>query len=338
MAETIALGADDAVARLRAAGEPTRLRILALLAVAELSVKDLTQILGQSQPRISRHLKLLAEAGLIARHREGAWVNLRFPDAPSDGAFARLLTSLLDAEDAVLRRDRQRALELVAERARLAQDYFQQNAGEWDRLRALHVDEAQVEAAMREALGEGPFARFLDMGTGTGRILEMFAGRYRSGIGIDSNPSMLTYARSRIEAEGLSHAQVRQGDVYNLSLPSSSCDAIVMHQVLHYLGAPKAAIAEMARVLAPHGRLLIVDFAPHDLVEFRDRYAHQLLGIARADLDTWATAAGLQVVDDVALRQSQSDAGGTLTVKVWTISHTAAHRVRAGRQIMEGAV
>src|SRR5215470_14360874 len=286
--------------------EPTRLRLLVLLATGELNVKDLTGILGQSQPRISRHLRLLTEAGLIERTPEGSWVYFRLAEGGAGGALARLLLEAVNPADPVLVRDRRRAEALRGERERAAQAYFAAHAGEWDRIRSLHVAEAQVEAAISHVLGPGPFDFFLDLGTGTGRMLELFGQRYRRGLGIDLSPAMLAYAR----------AQVRQGDIYDLPLADQAVGAAVMHQVLHFLRDPQRAVREAARVLAPGGQLLIVDFAPHDLEFLREEFAHERLGFSNQQVAQWLADSGLELV---ANRQLVPDQGGAanLTVSVW---------------------
>jgi DNA-binding transcriptional ArsR family regulator len=200
------LGTQELVAALKAAAEDTRLRILLLLAAGELNVKDLTQILGQSQPRISRHLKLLAEAGLIERFREGSWVYFHVSDRSEGGKLARRILETVDIRDAVLRRDSERADALKREREAAAQSYFREHAADWDRIRALYVSETAVEGAIAEALVGPPFKVFVDLGTGTGRMLEMFADRYERGIGLDVNKSMLAYARSKLNISGFAHA------------------------------------------------------------------------------------------------------------------------------------
>ncbi|MEO1709013.1 MAG: metalloregulator ArsR/SmtB family transcription factor [Pseudomonadota bacterium] len=313
------LSAEMALAQLRAIAEPTRLRIVFLLAHAELSVKELTQVLGQSQPRISRHLKLLAEAHVISRFREGAWVNIRLADPGSDGQAGAAIVDLLDPTDSLFQRDLARANALIAERARTAERYFVKHAADWDEIRSLHVDEARVEAAMLAALGKGPFRSLLDVGTGTGRILELFAGRYQRGLGLDSNPSMLAYARSRLEHAGLGEAQVRHGDLFNIDAPDQAFDAIVVHQVLHFLSDPARAIAEIARVLAANGRLLIVDFAPHDLAFLRERHAHHLLGIGSDDMASWLGRAGLAIENVATLEPTRAKRGHALTVTLWRV-------------------
>jgi ubiquinone/menaquinone biosynthesis C-methylase UbiE len=304
-----------ALAALRAAGEATRLRILALLASAELNVKDLTQILAQSQPRISRHLKLMAEAGLITRFREGSWVFFRVADSGPEGALAQAIVDSLDPTDLTLARDRARAEAVQTARAEAAQSYFKAHAAEWDSIRALHVAESQVEAAMDEALGEGSFDLLVDLGTGTGRILELFGPRAAKALGFDLNYDMLAYARTKLERAGLSHAQVRHGDLYNVPLADEAADAVVLHQVLHFLDDPAAALAEAARVLAPGGKLLVVDFAPHELEFLREQSAHRRLGFSRDQLGRWLESAGLKVERFREL--SPGPAQGKLIVSLW---------------------
>jgi ubiquinone/menaquinone biosynthesis C-methylase UbiE/DNA-binding transcriptional ArsR family regulator len=305
----------QSLAALRAAGEATRLRILALLANGELNVKDLTQILGQSQPRISRHLKLMAEAGLIRRFREGSWVFFRLADSGAEAALATAIVASLDLADLTLARDRARAAAVQKARAEAAQTYFKAHASEWDNIRALHVAESQVEAAMDEALGQGPFDLLVDLGTGTGRILELFGARASRALGFDLNHAMLAYARMKLERVGLHHAQVRHGDLNNVPLPDGTADAVVLHQVLHFLDDPSAAIAEAARLLKPGGKLLVVDFAPHELEFLREQSAHRRLGFARDQLGRLFEGAGLTL--DRFSELAPEPAQGKLTVSLW---------------------
>ena len=311
------LALNMSVAALKAMAEPTRLRLLVLLAAGELSVKDLTGILGQSQPRISRHLKLLAEAGLVERAPEGSWVYFRLAEGGQGGTLARLVLEAVDRADPVLARDRRRAEALREERERAAQAYFQAHAGEWDSIRALHVAEAEVEAAVTAALGPGPFGLLVDLGTGTGRMLELLRERYRRGVGIDLSPAMLAYARAKLERTELRHAQVRQGDIYDLPLADQAADAAVMHQVLHFLSDPQRAVREAARVLAPGGRLLIVDFAPHELEYLREQYAHERLGLAGPQVEQWLADGGLQIIERRDLVPDGTSPDAKLTVSVW---------------------
>jgi ArsR family transcriptional regulator len=322
------LTSDDLVTALKAAAEPTRLRILLLLAGGELSVKDLTQILGQSQPRISRHLKLLAEAGLVERFREGSWAYFHVSDRTHGGRLALDILALVSGGDPVVARDRERAEALKREREEAAQSYFRAHAADWDRIRSLHVAESEVEAAIGEALGPGPFKLLVDLGTGTGRILELLAGRYTRGLGFDLNQAMLAYARSKLAKSHLTQAQVRHGDIYALSLPDGVADAVVMHQVLHFLSEPALAIREAARVLAPGGRLLIVDFAPHDLEFLREKYAHDRLGFEPAQVAQWMKDAGLVPTEQRDLTPDKTGGAEKLTVSLWLAERPGAARLR----------
>ena len=305
------------VAILKAAAEPTRLRILVLLKTGELNVKDLTRILGQSQPRISRHLKLMAEAGLIERHRDGSWAYFQLIEAGPAGALLRGLLETVDRGDPALTRDQARADAVKREREAAAQDYFRAHAAEWDRIRALHVSEAEVETALRQTLGTAAFDLLVDIGTGTGRMLELFHGQYARALGFDINHSMLDYARGKLQSAGLANASVRHGDLYNVPLPDGIAGAVIMHQVLHFLVEPQQAIREAARLLAPGGRLAIVDFSPHDVEFLRDTFAHERLGFTGAQVNEWMAAAGLSVIGSQDLVPKADAHAGKLTVTLW---------------------
>lgn len=311
---------DELLAGLRAAAEPTRLRLLALCAHAELTVTELTQILGQSQPRVSRHLKLLTEAGLIDRFREGAWAYYRLADLGQGAALARTLVDLVPADDEQLARDLERLEAIKAARARAAAEYFRANAERWDEIRSLYVSEAEVEAALLRLLCDRPIADFLDIGTGTGRILEVFAPHVQRGLGVDLSHDMLRVARARLEQAGVRHCQVRHGDMYNLPVPSGSFDVAVIHQVLRYAEEPAAVVAEAARALRSGGRLAIVDFAPHEEEILRAEHRHRWLGFDDAEVARWRLAAGLEPGATEVLP------GDPVTVKIWT----ARRPLRAG--------
>jgi ArsR family transcriptional regulator len=313
----IGLDSRSLVSALKAAAETTRLRILMLLAEGELSVKDLTRVLGQSQPRISRHLKLLTEAGLVERVREGSWAYFHLAQSSAAAGLSQMLIEAIDDADGVVERDRARLEALRRERVEAAQAFFRDHAADWDRIRGLHVDETEVEAAMLEALGPGPFRLLVDLGTGTGRMLELFAGRYEQAIGIDANQAMLTYARAKLDRLRGTRAQVRLGDILNLSLDDGCADAVVMHQVLHFLSDPARAIEEAARLLAPGGKLLIVDFAPHDVEFLRDSYAHVRLGVSSESVEEWLTSAGLVGRQVCTLPPPATESTRRLTVTIW---------------------
>lgn len=310
------LSVDVLIGALKAAGENTRIRMLALLAQAELTVKDLTAILAQSQPRISRHLKLLAEAGLVDRYPEGAWVFYRLSDDNPAGQFALDLIRRVDESDATLLRDRERLALVKREQAEQAQHYFDANAADWDTIRALHVAEQDVEATILSVVGLKPFQSLLDLGTGTGRLLELFAPVYHRAVGVDTSAAMLAVARANLDRAGIMNAQVRLGDIFNLQLPRDAFDLVTIHQVLHHLENPERAVLEAARVLAPGGRLLVVDFAPHALEFLRERHAHRRLGFGHESMAQWIGSAdlNLETVTDLPAGDTAME---NLTVSVW---------------------
>ncbi|HUI13084.1 MAG TPA: metalloregulator ArsR/SmtB family transcription factor [Xanthobacteraceae bacterium] len=301
-------------ATLKAAGETTRLRVLALLAEAELTVSDLTDILRQSQPRLSRHLRLLTEAGLVERFREGSWAFFRLAERGGGAEIARVLIGRLDSGDATIVRDRERLTAVRATRAAAAQNYFRRHAAQWDRIRKLHVADAAVEAAIRAALADKPIRALLDLGTGTGRMLELFAPDIERGLGLDLSLDMLALARARLDRAGLKHCSVRQGDIYDLALPRDSFDVVIIHQVLHFLDDSAHAVREAARVLRPGGRLLVIDFAPHDLEFLREEHAHRRLGFAAETMTQWLEGAGLDVVRQQTLPPGPE---GKIAVSLW---------------------
>jgi ubiquinone/menaquinone biosynthesis C-methylase UbiE len=314
MAEFGKLGFDALNAALKAAGEDTRLRILALLAEAELTVSDLTDILSQSQPRISRHLKLLADAGLVQRFREGTWAFFRLADAGAGADLARALLGQLSTADRIIKRDRERLASVRAARAAAAQKYFREHAAEWDKIRKLHVADAAVEEAIRAALAGPPFRALLDLGTGTGRMLELFGPQIERGLGIDLSLDMLLLARDRLERAGLRNCSVRQGDIYDLPIADDAFDVVIIHQVLHFLDDGARAVKEAARVLRPGGSLLVVDFGPHELEFLREQYAHRRLGFAPDVVNQWLAAAGLEPTMHKSLSPGRD---GKIAVSLW---------------------
>ncbi|PNG28028.1 ArsR family transcriptional regulator [Methylocella silvestris] len=301
---------------LAAAGEATRLRLLALLAEAELTVTEIVTILGQSQPRVSRHLRLLAEAGLVERHREGSWVFFLMSQHGPAAGFARDIVARLNAEEPLLGADRARLAEVRQARAEQAARYFAAHAANWDELRAMHLPEERVEAAIVDIVGKSPIHALLDLGAGTGRMLELLAPLAARAVGVDQSPQMLAVARARLERAGLRNTQLRQGDIYALPVEPDHYDLVVMHQVLHYLDDPLRAIREATRALRPGGRLLIVDFAPHQEEHLRAAHAHRRLGFAGEEVAGFMQASGL----DVALRRDLApnrSEGRKLTVSIW---------------------
>lgn len=287
---------NDGLATLRASAEETRLRVLALLTQGELSVSELTDILGQSQPRISRHLKLLVEAGLVERHREGAWAFFRLADRAPAAQILLPMLGALDSGDHQLASDRARLAAVRAQRGEAAQAFFARLAPDWDRLRSLHAPEAAVEAAILEALGPKPIRDLLDLGTGTGRMLQLLAPRAARAVGLDASHAMLSVARANLEKAGLTRVELRQGDIYAPPFGRGTFDVVVIHQVLHYLDDPARAIREAGRLLGPGGRILVVDFAPHGLEFLREAQAHRRLGFAREQVAGWLGEAGLDCI------------------------------------------
>ncbi|MCP4188025.1 MAG: metalloregulator ArsR/SmtB family transcription factor, partial [Gammaproteobacteria bacterium] len=285
---------DTLLVGLRAAGEHTRLRILALCSRGELSVSELVQILGQSQPRVSRHLKLMVEAGLLERLPEGSQVYFRLSDSAMASKIAHVLASLIPESDAVLNRDLSRLYQVRDARAQKAQNYFQQVAKNWDSIRSMHVAEQQLEQALCEVVGDDFNGDLLDIGTGTGRILELFAERVRRGVGVDTSNGMLAVARSNLECENRQHIHVRKGDMYQLPVDDDTFDLAILHMVLHYSDNPAEVIREAARVLRPGGRLIVVDFATHTEEYLRSDYQHHRLGFADTEISQCFESAGIR--------------------------------------------
>ncbi len=321
--------------RLKAAAEPTRLRILASCAQGELTVSELTQILGQSQPRVSRHLKLLCDAGLLNRFQEGAWVFYRLADRAGSRSYAlcRQIIGLIPDNDPQVKRDMQRLADVRRARHELADAYFRENASRWDEIRSMHVDDADVEAKLLAALPHGTDKHLIDIGTGTGRILELMASRVARSIGVDSSREMLALARSRLDSPGTRNCQVRQGDMYQLKEDDEAFDIAILHQVLHYADDPAAVVAEAARVLAPGGTLAIVDFAPHHVEDLRDIHAHRRLGFGDGEIAILFDEADMIAVETHDLP------GSPLTVKIWIGRKARARVVEADvRPAASGAV
>ncbi len=307
---------DTMVDILKAAAESSRLRILALLSHGDLTVSDLTEILNQSQPRVSRHLKLLLEAGLIGRYQEGSWAFFRLSDADAARDFVLGLIAGIRSADPQVERDLERLGSVKRRRQERAAEYFSHNAASWDEIRSLHVPDRAVESALLELVGKRPFQSMLDLGTGTGRILEIFAPLYRRGVGIDMSREMLSVARANLDKAGVTNAQVRQGDIFAPPVERDAFDLVTIHQVLHYLDDPARAIREAARLLRPSGRLIIVDFAAHKLEFLRDEHAHQRLGFSDRQIGEWLGEAGLDLEASRDF-EPQGTSGARLTVKLW---------------------
>jgi ubiquinone/menaquinone biosynthesis C-methylase UbiE len=310
----IQLSLDSLVDTLKAVAESSRLRILNLLKRGDLTVTDITAVLGQSQPRVSRHLKLLHDAGLIARYQEGSWAFFRIDDSSTAGLLGSELVDRLDMQNVFMRRDLERLGQVKQDRQARAIEYFTKNAQEWDQIRSLHAPDAAVEAMLVKIVGQTQFQSMLDLGTGTGRLLELFAPLYKRGVGIDMSRDMLAVARANLEKSGISHVQVRQGDILNPPVEREAFDLVTIHQVLHFLDEPLSAIREASRALRAGGRLIIVDFASHDLETLREKHAHLRLGFADKQMNAWLKECGLKPQKPFEVPAIGS---GQLTVKVW---------------------
>lgn len=320
---------DQILRVLKALADPTRVRLVAVLSGGELAVNEIATALAQSQPRISRHLKLLTEAGVIERRVEGAWVFYRLADEAQPGAaLARRALAGVDRDDQVLGLDRERLAGVRGERARLAARYFEAQAADWDAQRAAFYPHADELAALERAAGAGPFGFYLDLGAGTGRALAAMSARARRAEGVDASRDMLTVARAALDAAGASHARVVQGDIMALAYPDGVADLISLQQVLHYLAEPGGAVREAARVLAPGGRLVVTDLAPHAAEELRSHHAHRRLGFSDGEVLSWFLDAGLcePAIETLAPGPEHP---GALTVKVWSARRLGAARKAA---------
>ena len=321
------LAFDPLLDALRAAGEPTRLRLIALLRDGELTVGEIAEALNQSQPRVSRHLKLLADAGLIERMPEGTWVFYRLAHGGGAGRLLETLFALLPSAEGRLEGDRLRLEVIRGRRAKQAADYFRANARRWDRLGALHIDEGEIERVLLEILGKADIHDLLDIGTGTGRVLTLLGPRVGRGVGVDNSSAMLAIARAKLAEAGLRNCHVRHGEMYDLPWPAQSFDAVTIHHVLHFAERPAAVVAEAARVLRPEGRLVIVDFAPHGLEILRIDHAHRRLGFGEREVLDWLEEAGLEPGRVRHLR------GKALTVAIWDAQRPASGSKRLARSL-----
>jgi len=303
----------------KALADPTRLRIARLLSTMELAVGELAQVLGQSQPRVSRHVGILCDAGLAERRREGSWVFLRSTSgaeesSPIVAAVDRLLaTAEIESVDfaKTCEDDRRRLAAIREARESSAESYFAQHAGEWDELRALHSADAQVEQQLIAALGDAALGNVLDIGTGTGRMAEMFAERAEHVVALDKNLEMLRVARAKLQHLPTAQIELVQGDFSDLPFPAASFDTVLLHQVLHFAQDPALPLAEAARVTRPGGRIAIVDFAAHDHEELRTRHQHARLGFSDRQLRDLLRTSGFTARTPLALSE------GELVVKIW---------------------
>jgi len=305
---------DNILTTLKAAGEETRLRVLALFKSGELTVTELVSVLRQSQPRISRHLRLLCEAGLLERHREGTWIFYRLADNGEKANLVKSVMEYIPYSDQILQHDQERLAEVKKIRDKKAAKYFQENAANWDKIRSLYVPEKQVEDYLLDVTSKLEINDLLDVGTGTGRMLELFSNRVKHGIGIDLSREMLAIARSHLEQQKIFNMQVRQGDMYDLALKDSSMDLVIFHLVLHFADDPLAAIKETSRILRKNGQLVIVDFLPHKIEKLRENYAHRRLGFSAEEVKEWRSVTGLK------FKMMEIMQGSELDIAIWVAS------------------
>lgn len=307
----------DITATMRAVGEESRLRIVALLAQGELTVKDIGAILEQSQPRVSRHLRILSEAGLVERHAEGAWAYFRLADEGFAGTLAGVLTGALAPDGDLLAADRTRYTEMRARQQIDAVAYFAEVAESWDLLRSLHAPDKEVETAILALVTGTHIDNVLDLGTGTGRMLELLAPLYRRGTGVDTSREMIAVARAKLAAAGITHAQIRLDDLTTLHEGIDAADLVILHQVLHYFDDPGLALRQARKMMNAGATMLIVDFEPHKLEFLREKHAHRRLGLGDGQLTAWARAAGLVVESKRSFPNHQAREG--LTVSLWRL-------------------
>ena len=315
---------------IRALGDPTRLRIMRLLSAMELAVGEVAQVLGQSQPRVSRHVSILCDAGLAERHREGSWVFLRSAIGeersgasgdPVGAAVARLLATAEAEDPAFAARcsdDRMQLAAIRAAREHGAEAYFARHAEQWDDLRKLHSPDDLVEAQLGALLAQRPLGELLDIGTGTGRIAELFAGQATRVVALDKSLDMLRVARAKLQRLPAESVELVQGDFAALPFAAQSFDTVVLHQVLHFAADPSVALAEAARVTRPGGRIAIIDFAAHNREELRERHAHARLGFTDGAMATLLSEAGFCAHTAASLDE------GELVVKIWLGTRSGA--------------
>lgn len=297
------------VTALRAAGETTRLRLLLLCAKGELSVTELTQILGQSQPRISRHLKLMVEAGLLTRSPEGSQVFYRIAETTESAGLGLALVKLAPEGDAVIQRDQDRLQRIREQRSNRAASYFNAVAQDWETIRSNYIAEAAVEQVILNMLGDSPINKLIDIGTGNGRMLGLLASRVKKALGVDNSSEMLAVSRAKLTR--FENIHLRKGDMYNLPVADSSFDLAIISLVLHYSDKPQSVINEAARVLESGGRLFLIDFAPHSEEKLRTEQQHHRLGFSDSEIERIIPIAGLSLLDTQRLE------GESLTVVIW---------------------
>ena len=303
---------EKVLSMLKATSESSRLRLLILCASGEFTVSDLMQIIGQSQPGVSRNLKILCDAGLLRRIRQGSWVFYRSVTKGAEAEFVHYLTTVMPATDPTIQLDRQRLLELKNERLRAAAQYFEKTAAEWDSIRTLHVEDLDIERTLKTRVLEAKPRTLLDIGTGTGRILEILGPYVEDAEGVDFSHEMLTVARANLDKPSLRHCRVRHSNMYQLPYQDRSFHFITIHHVLHFAHQPQQVLKEAARVLRTQGQMVIVDFASHVREELRTKFKHQRLGFSNDEMEGWLHKIGLSI------QPPTKFTGESLAVMIWT--------------------
>ena len=324
------LGFDELVGALRAVAEPTRLRLVALLGREELTVTEICRVIGQSQPRTAATCDCWWTRASSSGHLKAPLSTTAWPKVALRPSSRHRVAALTPPNDVTISADLAALSRVRQARIEAATAYRSAHADELEGLRELYVGEAAVERALLDMLvGEGPIGRLLDIGTGTGRILELLAPHTEHSVGLDVDHEMLQVARAALGEAQLSRAAVRHGDLHRPPFEAGSFDVAVMHHVLHLLDAPGAAIADAARLLRPGGRLLVADFATHDLEHLRSLHGHRCLGIEDKEMLSWAVQAGLEVESERSLPPTSPDE--QLTVRLWLLR--AQSRSHAGASL-----
>lgn len=292
---------------LKALADPCRLRLVAVLLRAEFTVQELTQILDMGQSRISRHLKILSEAGVLSVKRQGTWSYYRVGE---DSAFFCAIRPAFERELEQLpqRREDLAAVALALEaRRRRSLEFFDQHARTWDVLSRTLLPVPQYQERLLSLVPT--VDTLLEIGVGTGALLPDLSRRAAKVIGVDHSPAMLDEARRRLDHAGNSAAELRLGEMTHLPLADGGAGCVVANMVLHHAADPQAVLAEITRVLKPGGILVLADLARHEREWAREQLADQWLGFEEEELRGWLQGAGLGsiVIERVAAENGQED-------------------------------
>ena len=306
----------DAIATyLKTLGHPDRLRILALLSQGELTVSELVQILGLSQPRVTQYIKSLEQVGIVERMREGSWVFSRLKRGQqANSAILAATLAALAGENALLDSDRDSLNKVRDDRSRQAEAFFASVANDLDQLGHEYLPQADIETALLSLVPGQEFSRMVDLGTGTGGMLKLFAPHIRSGVGVDDSVEMLRVARHTLSDDAYMHISIQQADLQDAPLKDGAADLVTLHQVLHFLEEPARAVNEAARLLVDDGHLLITDFALHDFDSYHEKYSHRRLGFSDQDMHQLLSDYGFEL-DQV--RTLPASGPTTPDVKIW---------------------